>query len=66
MPCKSHKYDTVKGPMAADTFYNYVQNYIEGEILGAAFWELAKFNHSKYQISFLHGSCTEHLEIHRK
>ena len=49
---KSHKYDIVEGPMADDTIYNYIQNYIDGKISRAAFWELAKFNHPTHQISF--------------
>ena len=49
---KSHKYDIVEGPMADDTIYNYVQNYIDGKISRAAFWELAKFKHPTHQISF--------------
>mgnify|MGYP000544388811 CR=1 FL=1 len=37
----SHTYDIVEGPMADDTIYNYIQNYIDGKISRAAFWELA-------------------------
>ena len=49
---KPHTYDIVEGPMADDTIYNYIQNYIDGKISRAAFWELAKFNHPTHQISF--------------
>lgn len=49
---QSHDYDIVEGPMADDTIYNYVQNFIDGKISRAAFWELAKFNHPTHQISF--------------
>lgn len=49
---KSHNYDIVEGPMADDAIYNYIQNYIDGKISRAAFWELAKFNHPTHQISF--------------
>lgn len=49
---KSHTYDIVEGPMADDTIYNYIQNYIDGKISRAAFWELAKFSHPTHQISF--------------
>ena len=48
----AHSYDIVEGPMADDTIYNYIQNYIDGKISRAAFWELAKFNHPTHQISF--------------
>ena len=49
---KSHPYDIVEGPMADDTIYNFIQNYIDGKISRAAFWELAKFSHPTHQISF--------------
>ena len=48
----AHSYDIVEGPMADDTIYNYIQNYIDGKISRTAFWELAKFNHPTHQISF--------------
>lgn len=47
-----HDYDVVEGPMANDTIYNYVQDFIDGKISRAAFWELAKFKHPTHQISF--------------
>lgn len=47
-----HMYDIVSGPMADDTIFNYVQNFIDKKISRAAFWELAKFNHPTHQISF--------------
>ena len=49
---KSHKYDIVEGPMADDTIYNFIQNFIDGKISRAAFWELAKFKYPTNQISF--------------
>lgn len=49
---KSHNYDIVEGPMADDQLYNYLQNYINGQISRSAFWELARFNHPTHQISF--------------
>lgn len=48
----SHDYEVVEGPMADDTIYNYVSDYIEGYISKAAFWELAKFRYPTHQISF--------------
>ena len=41
--------------MANDTIYNYVQDFIDGKITRAAFWELARFKHPTHQICF----CTE-------
>lgn len=48
----SHAYDIVEGPMADDTIYNYVQDFVEEKISRAAFWELAKFRYPTHQISF--------------
>lgn len=49
---QSHNYDIVEGPMANDTIFNYIQNFVDGKITRAAFWELAKFNKPTHQISF--------------
>ncbi|WP_446681736.1 DUF3990 domain-containing protein [Clostridium bowmanii] len=38
--------------MADDTIYNYVQDFVEGNISRNAFWELAKFRYPTHQISF--------------
>ena len=47
-----HNYDIVEGPMADDTVWNYVNDFLAGDISRAAFWELAKFRHPTHQISF--------------
>ena len=49
---KEHAYDIVEGPMADDTIFNYVQNFIDQKISRAAFWELVKFKYPTHQISF--------------
>ena len=49
---KSHDYDIVEGPMANDTIFNYIQNFLDGQITRAALWELAKFRRPTHQISF--------------
>lgn len=49
---KSHDYDIVEGPMANDTIFNYIQNFVDGKISRAAFWELARFKKPAHQISF--------------
>ncbi|MBP5707056.1 MAG: DUF3990 domain-containing protein, partial [Spirochaetales bacterium] len=49
---QSHDYDIVEGPMANDTIINYVQNFADGQITRAAFWELVKFKRPTHQISF--------------
>lgn len=48
----THNYDVVEGPMADDTIYNYVENYLSGEISKEVFMQLAKFKHPTHQISF--------------
>lgn len=53
--CRSghpHDYDIVEGPMANDTIFNYIQNFTDGKISRAAFWELARFKRPTHQISF--------------
>ena len=60
---KSHKYDIVEGPMADDTIYNYLQNYLDGKISRSAFWELVKFKYPTHQISFHTVSALDTLEF---
>ena len=62
---QSHSYDIVEGPMADDTIYNYVQNFIDGKISRTAFWELVKFNHPTHQISFHTINALRCLEFER-
>lgn len=49
---KVHDYDIVEGPMADDTVWNYVNDYLSGDISRHIFWELAKFKYPTHQISF--------------
>lgn len=49
---KAHDYDVVEGPMADDTIFNYVQDFIDGSISREAFWALAKFKYPTHQICF--------------
>jgi hypothetical protein len=37
-----HDYDIVEGPMADDTVWNYVNDFLSGDISRAAFWELVQ------------------------
>ncbi|MEL7597544.1 MAG: DUF3990 domain-containing protein [Clostridiaceae bacterium] len=59
----SHDYEVVEGPMADDTIYNYIVDYIEGNISKAAFWELVKFRYPTHQISFHSARALEHLKF---
>ena len=47
-----HDYDIVEGPMADDTVWNYINDFLSGEITRSIFWELAKFKYPTHQISF--------------
>lgn len=49
---KIHSYDIVEGPMADDTIWNFVNEYLSGNISREVFWEYAKFKHPTHQISF--------------
>lgn len=53
--CRSgfvHNYDIVEGPMADDTIWNFVNDFIAGTIPRKVFWELAEFKHPTHQMSF--------------
>ena len=50
-----HQYDIVEGPMADDQIWDYVEDFVDGNISKAAFWELVKFKYPTHQIVF----CTE-------
>ena len=48
----NHNFDIVEGPMANDTIFNYVQDFLDGNISREAFWALAKFKKPTHQICF--------------
>ena len=50
-----HSYDIVEGPMADDQVWDYVEEFVNGKISRAAFWELVKFKYPTHQIVF----CTK-------
>ena len=47
-----HRYDIVEGPMANDTVWNYVNDFLAGKITRKQFWSLAEFRYPTHQISF--------------
>lgn len=49
---KTHQYDIVEGPMANDTVWNYVNDFLTGRINRKQFWALAEFRYPTHQISF--------------
>lgn len=58
-----HNYDIVEGPMADDTIWDYIEDYITGNISKAAFWELVKFKYPTHQIVFCTEKALETLEF---
>ena len=49
---KNHEWDIIEGPMANDTVWNYVNDFVSGAISREAFWALAKFKYPTHQICF--------------
>lgn len=47
-----HSYDIVEGPMADDTIWDYIEDYVRGAITKEAFWVLVKFKYPTHQIVF--------------
>lgn len=47
-----HDYDIVEGPMANDTIWNYVNDFVSGVISREAFWALSKFKYPTHQVCF--------------
>ncbi|MBQ4514232.1 MAG: DUF3990 domain-containing protein [Anaerolineaceae bacterium] len=58
-----HDFDIGEGPMANDTIYNYIQDFVDGNISRKAFWELAKFKYPTHQISFHTARALETLHF---
>ena len=53
--CRSgqpHNYDVVIGAMADDQIYNYVAEFMNGDLTREQFWVLAKFKYPTHQIKF--------------
>ena len=49
---ETHRYDIVEGPMANDTVWNYVNDFLSGRISRRQFWALAEFRYQTHQMSF--------------
>ena len=62
---KIHDYDIVEGPMADDTIWNFVNDFLNGNISRSVFWEYAKFKHPTHQISFHRIKALACLEFER-
>jgi len=62
---KTHPYDIVEGPMADDTIWNFVNDYLNKNISKEVFWEYARFKHPSHQISFHSIRALECLKYER-
>ena len=62
---KIHDYDIVEGPMADDTIWNFVNDFLNGNISRSVFGEYAKFKHPTHQISFHSIKALACLEFER-
>lgn len=51
----THDYDIVEGPMADDTIWDYIEDFVDGVITREAFWELVRFRYPTHQLVF----CTD-------
>ncbi|WP_373687754.1 DUF3990 domain-containing protein [Clostridium tagluense] len=58
----SYTYDIVEGPMADDTIWDYIEDYIDGIITREAFWVLVKFKYPTHQIAFCNDKSLENLK----
>jgi len=58
---QAHGFDVVEGPMADDTIWNYVEDFVDGLISREAFWALVKFKHPTHQIAFCTAAALRHL-----
>ena len=61
----SHNYDIVEGPMADDTIWDYIEDYIDGIITKEAFWVLVKFKYPTHQIVFCNDKALTSLRYER-
>lgn len=62
---ETHSYDIVEGPMANDTVWNYVNDFLTGRISRKQFWVLAEFRYPTHQISFHTLSALDCLRYER-
>ena len=61
---KTHNYDIVIGAMADDQIYNYIADYISGEITREQFWVLAKFKYPTHQVVFCSDEALKCIRFH--
>ncbi len=62
---QEHNFDIVEGPMADDTIWDYIEDYVEGNITREAFWVLVKFKYPTHQIVFCTNRALETIHYER-
>ena len=62
---KKHTFDLVEGPMVDDTIWNYVEDFVKGNITREAFWELVKFKEPIHQILFATEKALKYIKFIR-
>ena len=60
-----HEHDIVGGPMADDTIWDYIEDFIDGKITREAFWVLVKFKYPTHQIVFTTDRALKTIHVER-
>lgn len=55
-------YDIVEGPMADDTVYDHINDFLDGKMSREEFWKKALFDHETNQICFLSKKAIKYLK----
>ena len=61
----AHNYDIVEGPMADDTIWDYIEDFINDTISREAFWVLVKFKYPTHQIVFCNDEALNTIRFQR-
>lgn len=59
----THLYDVVKGPMADDTIYEYLEAYMDNMMDEEKFFKLMKFKYPTHQISLHTIKALDHIKF---
>ena len=62
---KPHDYDLVEGPMADDTIWDYIEDFLDQNISREAFWVLVKFRYPTHQIVFCSDKALKTIRFKR-
>ncbi|QSX06449.1 DUF3990 domain-containing protein [Sedimentibacter sp. zth1] len=61
----THNYDIVEGPMADDTIWDYIEDFISETISREAFWVLVKFKYPTHQIVLCNDKALNTIRFER-